>query len=129
MGATLGKEAPGSLKNLPTIVTCTPSACLMVRGVEMESNVVVLSRFWREGALFMKSNGKSQFNKTSSPDSTSNSRLRLVQLDPNLDRGLPEIHKNMFSRVNLLAATGESPIICFLNFLMSNSVNSFIESF
>jgi hypothetical protein len=26
----------------------------------MESDVVALLRFWREGALFMKSNGKSQ---------------------------------------------------------------------
>ena len=46
----------------------------------------------------------------SSPDGLSNSWLRLVQLDPYLDRGLPEIHKKLFSRVNLLAATGESPI-------------------
>ncbi len=50
------------------------------------------------------------YSWTSSPDSLSNSWLRLVQLDPHLDRGLPGIHKKMFSRVNLLKATGESPI-------------------
>ena len=33
---------------------------LMVRGVEIESHIVVLSRLWRAKALFMKLNGKCQ---------------------------------------------------------------------
>jgi hypothetical protein len=39
----------------------------MVRGVEMEPDVAVLSRSWREGALFVKSNGKCQIREKRRP--------------------------------------------------------------